>query len=208
MQYKTEQENFWAGQFGKEYIGRNESESHVVNRMVHFGQILRSASSVKSIIELGCNNGMNLQALKRLSPNFELEALEINPEAAQIARELGIALVHTQTIAEPIETGRTYDLTFTSGVLIHINPNSLIAVYDNLYRLSNRYILVNEYYNPTPTVVEYRGNKDRLFKRDFAGELMDLYSLRLVNYGFFYHRDNYFPRDDSNWFLLEKNNSY
>ena len=77
-------------------------------------------------------------------------------------------------------------------------------MYENLYRLSNRYILINEYYNPTPLTVEYRGAKDRLFKRDFAGELMDRYSLRLVDYGFLYHRDNYFPRDDSNWFLLEK----
>ena len=52
--------------------------------------------------------------------------------------------------------------------------------------------------------VNYRGNSDRLFKRDFAGELMDRYPLRLIAYGFSYHRDNYFPQDDSTWFLLEK----
>ena len=35
-------------------------------------------------------------------------------------------------------------------------------------------------------------------------KVIDKYNLRLVDYGFLYHRDSYFPRDDSTWFLLEK----
>jgi pseudaminic acid biosynthesis-associated methylase len=204
MSYKTEQEAFWSGEFGDGYLNRNNDEQLVVSRMVHFGKFLRSAPQLGSIMELGCNVGMNLQALKRLNPAFELAAYEINPKAAQMARDLGVAEVTTGTVTEPIDAARTYDLTFTSGVLIHINPDALGDVYDNLYRLSNRYILINEYYNPTPVTVEYRGATDRLFKRDFAGELIDRYGLRLLDYGFLYRRDNYFPRDDSNWFLLEK----
>ena len=47
--------------------------------------------------------------------------------------------------------------------------------------------------------------KWKLFKRDFAGELLDAFpSLDLVDYGFVYHRDPNFPQDDMNWFLLEK----
>ena len=73
-----------------------------------------------------------------------------------------------------------------------------------LYDYSARYILVAEYYNPTPVEVEYRGNTGKLFKRDFAGEIMDMYSdLKLVEYGFLYHRD-IFPSDDATWFLMEK----
>jgi pseudaminic acid biosynthesis-associated methylase len=202
--YKTEQESFWSGEFGDGYLNRNNSEKMIVSRMVHFSRFFKSAPQLKSIMELGCNIGMNLQALKRLNPGFELSAYEINPKAAAIAKELAIADITCDTIISPIATGQTYDLTFTSGVLIHINPEYLAGVYQNLYDLSNRYILINEYYNPTPMMVEYRGVKDRLFKRDFAGELIDKYSLRLVDYGFLYRRDNYFPRDDSTWFLLEK----
>ena len=34
---------------------------------------------------------------------------------------------------------------------------------------------------------------------------MDKYpDLKLVDYGFRYHRDNMFPMDDSTWFILEK----
>ena len=95
-------------------------------------------------------------------------------------------------------------MTFTVGVLIHINPDNLDRVYDNLVSNTRRYVLIAEYYNPTPVSVEYRGHADRLFKRDFAGELIDRYSLKLVDYGFVYKRDHWAPQDDVNWFLLEK----
>jgi spore coat polysaccharide biosynthesis protein SpsF len=43
-----------------------------------------------------------------------------------------------------------------------------------------------------------------LFKRDFAGEMLDKYAdLKLCDYGFVYHREK-FSQDDISWFLLEK----
>lgn len=204
MDYKTEQEAFWSGDFGNGYLSRNDSEQLIVSRMVHFAKFLKSAPGVKSIMELGCNIGLNLQALNRINKDFELSAYEINPIAAGKAKELNVASVTCDTIINKIKSARTFDLTFTSGVLIHIDPAHLEDVYQNLYDLSARYVLINEYYNPTPVMVEYRGAKDRLFKRDFAGELIDKFNLRLIDYGFLYRRDNYFPRDDSTWFLLEK----
>lgn len=47
--------------------------------------------------------------------------------------------------------------------------------------------------------------KKVLFKRDFAGEMLEKYQdLQLVDYGFVYHGDANFPQDDLTWFLLEK----
>lgn len=204
MAFKTEQEQFWAGEFGNAYIDRNHGEKLVASNAFLFGQILRSATDVKSILELGCNIGLNLRALHGIDKHFELCGYEINSTAAQAARELNVAKIIEGTILDPLPTDTLYDVTFTKGVLIHINPQALHDVYENLYNLSKRYIVVCEYYNPTPVAVKYRGNEDRLFKRDFAGELIDRYDLRLVDYGFTYHRDNHFPQDDSTWFLLEK----
>jgi spore coat polysaccharide biosynthesis protein SpsF len=100
---------------------------------------------------------------------------------------------------------RTWDLVLVKGVLIHINPEKLEVVYGKLLESSTRYIVVAEYYNPTPIAVLYRGHADRLFKRDFAGEMLDAFpSLKLLDYGFSYHRDPNFPQDDITWFLLEK----
>jgi len=100
---------------------------------------------------------------------------------------------------------QTFDLVLIKGVLIHINPDKLPQVYDILYQSSQRYICISEYYNPSPVTIPYRGHSDKLFKRDFAGEMLDRYSdLQLVDYGFNYHRDLHFPQDDTTWFLLEK----
>ena len=203
MKYKTEQENFWTQEFGADYIDRNSSDQLLYSKIAMWSQILRSANSITSIRELGCNVGLNLLALKKLFPEISLKGVEIYKEAAAKASELKIADITHGTILEPI-TKTKVDLTFTMGVLIHINPDYLKNVYENLVNGSNRYILVAEYYNPTPVKMSYRGEEDRLFKRDFAGELIDQYSLKLVDYGFVYKRDNWTPQDDITWFLLEK----
>lgn len=81
----------------------------------------------------------------------------------------------------------------------------LPLVYDLLYKTSKRYIFIMEYYNPIPTEVLYRGHKNKLFKRDFAGEILDRFKdLSLVDYGFVYHRDYNFSQDDGTWFLMCK----
>jgi spore coat polysaccharide biosynthesis protein SpsF len=74
-----------------------------------------------------------------------------------------------------------------------------------MYRSSARYICVAEYYNPKPVGVYYRKHKRMLFKRDFAGEILEMFKdVVLLDYGFVYHRDIHFPQDDLTWFLLEK----
>lgn len=204
MNYLTEQENFWAGSFGDDYISRNESGALLYSKVAMWSQMLKSANRVKSIKELGCNIGLNLKALHHLNPTYDLSGVEINEIAAHQAKELGIGSITCGTITEPLEEEKV-DLTFTAAVLIHINPEKLDQVYQNLVNLSNRYVLVAEYYNPTPTDVVYRGHSERLFKRDFAGDLIDSYGLNLVDYGFWYKRDNVAQEfGDVSWFLLEK----
>jgi pseudaminic acid biosynthesis-associated methylase len=203
MPYTTDQENFWASDFGSNYIERNSSEPLLYSKVAMWAKMLHAANNVKSIRELGCNIGLNLVALKRLAPSIELSGYEINEEAAKKASEFNVASIVEASILDKIEEPPV-DLTFTAGVLIHINPDHLERVYENLVHGSNRYVLVAEYYNPSPTKIPYRGHEDRLFKRDFAGELIDNYGLKLVDYGFIYKRDNWAPQDDITWFLLEK----
>lgn len=148
---------------------------------------------------------MNMKALQLLFPGVESKAIEINPNAAKLLSNLiGEKNVYLGSIFNyPI--AEVVDLALIKGVLIHINPDMLNTVYDKLYKASKRLILICEYYNPTPVAIPYRGHSDRLFKRDFAGEMLDKYSaLRLIDYGFSYHRDPAFPQDDINWFLMEK----
>jgi pseudaminic acid biosynthesis-associated methylase len=202
--FRTEQEQFWAGEFGDDYTERNQGEDWISSNMALFAKIIMETKPINSVIEFGANIGLNLSAIKRLLPGAELSAIEINSKAAQDLKDIGGIKVYEQSILD-FEPDYVRDLVLIKGVLIHINPASLPHVYDLLYRTSRRYICVAEYYNPTPVDISYRGHKDRLFKRDFAGELLDMYTdLHLVKYGFAYHRDSYFPQDDITWFLLEK----
>jgi pseudaminic acid biosynthesis-associated methylase len=204
MKFRTEQEEFWAGNFGEEYTDRNRGQHRVVSNTAFFAKILRRTCGVDSILEFGANIGLNLIAIRKLLPQVELSALEINPKAVGELRTIERVKVYHQSIFDFIPE-RTWNLVFTKGFLIHISPEKLGHVYNLLHCSSSRYILLCEYYNPTAMEVIYRGHSNKLFKRDFAGELMDTFGdLDLVDYGFVYHRDNNFRQDDITWFLVQK----
>lgn len=202
----TEQEKFWIGEFGDEYIKRNESAETLASKIHMFSNILRRAK-VNSCIEFGANIGMNLRALQLLLPSTQLAGVEINKKAVRELRKVNKVEVFEESIID-FSSSKQWELSFTCVVLIHINPDLLEKVYESLYYASNRYICMAEYYNPYPVDVNYRGNIGKLFKRDFAGEFMDKFKdVKLIDYGFVYHRDNNFPSDDITWFLMEKTTS-
>jgi len=202
----TEQEKFWMQEFGDEYTHRNQGKISIASNIALFSKIFARTQNINSLIEFGANRGLNIEAIKQLMPNIKISAIEINNVAIEKLQQIGggeIEMYH-QSILNFIPT-KIWDFVLIKGVLIHINPDYLKKVYDTLYQSSSRYICLVEYYNPNPVEVTYRGHEGRLFKRDFAGEMLDKFKdLQLVDYGFVYHRDSHFSQDDSTWFLLEK----
>jgi pseudaminic acid biosynthesis-associated methylase len=207
-EFKTEQEAFWAGQFGDAYIVRNTGDHLVANNISLFARIFSRCRRLDSLIEFGANVGLNLRAIRALSPETQLDAIEINDNAVMQLRAWGgVNTIHRGSILD-FHAARKWDAVLMKGVLIHVNPDYLQQVYEAMFRASDHYLIVVEYYNPTPVEVSYRGHMGRLFKRDFAGELLDKYpTLRIVDYGFVWHRDPMFPQDDVTWFVLEKGGS-
>lgn len=202
MRQKTEQELFWEGSFGTEYTQRNQG--FYQERQPFFAEILKLTEGIRSVCELGANSGQNLRAIGSLDSKMEMVGVEINSDAYEELKTVPGVQSILSSIQE-VNINRTFDLTYTCGVLIHINPDDLSQVYDKLYQLSARYILINEYYNPVPVEVSYRGNDEKLFKRDFAGEFLDRFNgkLRIVSYGFLWKRLH--PAwDDTTWVLMEK----
>jgi len=204
-EYQTEQEKFWAGGFGTEYIKRNNSQEMLASNLAFFSRTLTKAGTLTSCLEFGANIGMNLRAIKLLYPNIELSAVEINQDAAiELRNFIGDSSVFTGSIFD-YQVEKQSDIVLIKGVLIHINPDKLEATYKKIYDASSCNILICEYYNPSPVAIPYRGHSDKLFKRDFVGEMLDLFKdLKLIDYGFVYHRDPAFPQDDINWFLMQK----
>ena len=79
--FETNQENFWAGEFGDDYSSRVKGDDILASYISMHSNIIKSTSNVNSIIEFGANIGLNLDAYKILLPNAELSAIEINPKA-------------------------------------------------------------------------------------------------------------------------------
>lgn len=203
--FKTEQEEFWAGEFGDDYSYRNIGKNWIASNTALFAKVLKNTQNVESVFEFGANIGLNLMALKILLPNANMSAIEINTAAVEeLKSNIEQIKVYPVSIFD-YESDEKSDFVFIKGVLIHINPDELETVYKKLYDSSSKYILVAEYYNPTPVTIPYRGHQNRLFKRNFAGEILERYSdLKLVDYGFVYHNDPIFPQDDITWFLMKK----
>jgi pseudaminic acid biosynthesis-associated methylase len=203
--FATAQEEFWAGDFGTEYVRRTPIDSDLASNVALLERALRRAGEITDCIEFGANVGINLRALQILRPRAIGHAVEINRTAAeQLATVIPAENIYCMSVLD-FEPRRTFDLVLSKGMLIHINPGHLGKVYRTLYRSARRYILICEYYNPAPVGIDYRGHKDRLFKRDFCGDMLDAFpDLKLLDYGFVYRRDPVHPQDDVTWFLIEK----
>ena len=140
--YKTEQEEFWAGTFGTEYILRNQGDDLLASNLNFFSKTLSQARGIENCIEFGANIGMNLRSLKLLYPRLEMHAIEINKEAVkELTSVIPEELIYNQSLLD-FDADRVWDLVLIKGVLIHINPHVLSRVYEKLYHACGRYLLV------------------------------------------------------------------
>lgn len=205
---KGKQEQLWRGDFGDSYTDRNAiSDDKLAALTNHWSRVLRVTESAPpaSILEVGANIGLNLRALRRLT-GAELIALEPNAKARQRLVADGVVksdrAIDGLGNAIPLATG-SVDLAFTSGVLIHIHPDNLLATCKELYRVSRRYIACIEYFADKPEEVLYRGHTEALFKRDFGSYYLDQFpDLRVLDYGFTWKRVS--TLDNLTWWLFEK----
>lgn len=203
----TPQLKEWTGEFGERYLERNNyAEWKIEQVRTAFGRMLKNAR-VDSVLEVGCNIGLNMIALNQLYPDVELHAVEPFKKAYDTIRARNVVKpenLHNCSAFELPLADKSVDLAFTSGVLIHIAPGDLGRATDEIFRVSRRYVLCAEYFSHTPEEVVYHNQNALLWKRDFGGFYLDRYpSLKCVDYGFLWMRElsHY---DDLTWWLMEK----
>lgn len=198
----------WTGSFGDAYIDRNEANVDLVNaKTIAWAQMLRplAGDMPASVLEVGANIGLNLRALARLT-SAALYAVE--PNAAARTRLVGDAVLPGNHVFEGTAeslpfSNQQFDFVFTSTVLIHVDPDSLLDACREIHRVSRRYVLCNEYFAAKPEMIEYQGRQNLLFKRDFGAFWMDNFSdLKLVDYGFLWRRAA--AMDNTTWWLFSK----
>ena len=178
MQSETPQLALWRSAFGRAYTARNDHDKP--ERAEAWRRLLDGIAPTR-VLEVGCNVGWNLVYLDRLGVP-ELYGIEPQRDAVvrARARQPQFNVLHGTAFDLPFRDGFC-DLVFTSGVLIHIAPESLKAALDEMYRVSSRYLVAIEYDGPTEQALAYRGHAGALWKRDHGGAWHARYpALRLV----------------------------
>lgn len=167
------QEQFWSGEFGNDYTGRNRVDWRA--RIPFWARIINETGA-RSVYEVGCNAGWNLSAIRRAYPDVTVRGHDLNADAIKQATLAGLPVADRW-----IDAGGQFDLVFTAGVLIHIAPENLQAMMRQIVDASAHYVLAVEYFAEHEDAVEYRGHTDRLWKRDY-GALYEAMGLRRVEW--------------------------
>lgn len=209
----TSQSKFWSNEFGDEYTERNNFDQNQLDNLYldYFGisrtelnkEFLSHLPKDTKILEVGCNTGMQLLNLKNNLNFTHLHGIDVSKTGLKVAKQNlpDASLIEASALDLPFKDNY-FDLVFTSGVLIHIAPENLYKVIDEIYRTSKKYIWACEYFSEKQQEIEYRGNKNVLWKNDFLAIFLQRHpDLKVIKE----KKLNYKNSDNvDHMFLLEK----
>ncbi|MDH4199603.1 MAG: methyltransferase domain-containing protein [Spirochaetia bacterium] len=207
MSFNSDQEHFWAKSYADDYIKKNSEFDYTLGSQAWEIMLKGTNGEVTNYLECGCNIGRNIENLKRVLPEARPSIIEISEPAFKfITSRYDFDNAFNGAILDSKFENGSFDLVFTMGVLIHINPDQLLDHMKKMFSYSRKYILMGEYFNRTPVSIEYQGEKDKLFKRDFGKLFIENFDVKLLDYGFFWgHIYDLAGFDDVTWWLFEKN---
>ena len=202
----------WAGELGDKYTKRNfrtieETEQLYqdlfgISRSEMNAQFLDSLGKDLKILEVGSNIGNQLLYLHKMG-FMNLYGIDIQHHAIALAksRTRAAGLLNASAFDIPFKDG-VFDLVFTSGVLIHVRPDQINRVLDEIWRCTNRYIWGFEIYSPEYTNIPYLGYSNMCYKADFSKLFLERFNnLQLI-------KEAHFEQPESNnhhrMYLLEK----
>ena len=179
MQKKSLQEKIWESDFGRKYTKRNTFNSYEIwNRsyIKKFGvskdyinkEFLQELPKEIKILEIGCNIGNQLNCLQRMGFK-NLSGIDIQQNCLKKIKNnfKNVNVVRTSAYNLPFKNN-SFDFVFTSNVLIHFPPNKINKVFDEIYRVSSKWIWGFEYFSNKFEEIIYRKNKDLLWKTDYT----------------------------------------
>ena len=142
------QADAWTNAHGMKYVVHHLKEDWQKSRVEKWRQILSHFPDATSCFEIGCNIGTNLRTIRHCRPEAVVSGLEINPYAALEAEKISNGDVFLGEIASHDFKHEQYDLVFSRGVLIHINPDKIEEVITKMISAASKYLLIWENYSP------------------------------------------------------------
>lgn len=181
------QENFWSGEFGKNYTDRNTFSPEELDKMfielygvsntsLNEDFLNNIVSKDAKILEVGCNVGNNLRLLQKMGYK-NLYGIELQSYAVERSKELtkGVNIIQASAFDIPFKD-EYFDLVFTFGVLIHIAPENLSKIMGEIVRCSKKYVWGLEYYTEDFMELNYRDNQNAMWKGNYANEYLKNHS--------------------------------
>jgi len=201
----NEQQQFWKEKYAPSYMEKNASFDQEMG-IQGWKEMLKKAGSINSFLECGSNIGRNIGFLSSIYPKAKKGLIEISSAAFEVVtNRYHPDFSFNGPILESNFPVNHFDLVYTMGVLIHIHPDDLLANMQKMFEYSGKYILMGEYFNRTPVMIEYQGEKDKLFKRDFGKLFIENFPVKLVDYGFLWgHLYDNAGFDDITYWLFKK----
>lgn len=204
---KSDQELFWENEYARDYIDKNIDFDNRLGSEA-WSKVFSSIKKhpLRNYLECGCSIGRNIEQLKISQPSLTPSIIEISePAFSYVTSRHTFEYSFNGAILDSKLPTNYFDLVFTMGVLIHINPDDLMRTLSRMYDYSKKYVLLGEYFNRTPVSIEYQGQENRLFKRDFGKLFMENFDVKLTSYGFFWgYIYDAAGFDDITWWLFEK----
>ena len=202
----------WTAGFGRDYTKRNnfsvagldklyKKRYGVTRSEMNLGFLGKLSRDIR-ILEVGANIGNQLLALQKLGFS-DLWGVEPLLYAVEIGKKrlLDANLIKGSIFEIPFKEN-FFDLVFTSGVLIHIQPDHLIKGLKEIYRCSRRYIWGFEYFSEKQEKINYRGNKNLLWKANYPEIYLENFpNLKLIKREYFQYNDE---KNKDVMFILEK----
>lgn len=197
---ETKQQEFWKGNFGKEYTDRNffsnlEWESFYLRtwgktKMEINSDFIGNLPRDLRILEVGCNCGLQIDCLQQMGFK-DLYGVDIQSYAIKRAKAAfpGLNILNASGFDLPFKDN-FFDVVCTNGVLIHIAPNDLPIIMNEIYRTSKKYIWGFEYFSDTIKEINYRGHNNYLWKADYSKLFMDQFAdLKIVKKELYPYQD-------------------
>jgi pseudaminic acid biosynthesis-associated methylase len=202
----TEQLNTWNREIGKDYTDRNKIDLKALNKLYlkNYGitreamnkDFLKGLNKESAILEVGAGSGLQMKLLHQMGYR---DIVGIEPlEYARASSDIDI--LEGDIFNLPFDDD-SFDLVFTSAVLIHIAPKDIVRAVNEIIRVSRCYIWGFEYYSPEYKEIVWHGKKNVLWKSDYAQIYTDTTRVELIKQTLYYYKNE--PNTDA-MFLLEK----
>lgn len=144
-----------------------------------------AVGGAESLLELGCQAGPNLRALRRASRGMVLHGIDINAPALEQGRRLiraeglrGIHLYHG-TVPDALQTwaDQSVDVVATVYCLAYIGPDRFAETLTHALRIARRAVILIEPFatktNP-PEQVTVEGSTYVEWRHDYLGTISDV----------------------------------